>query len=293
MLVEAVPAMSLARLRDIIALGKPRLSSLVICTTAGGMWLAPGALVWPYALAMLAATATLVWAANAVNCYIEREHDARMVRTASRPLAAGRLDARAALAAAIAAALVSLAVIALSANPLTAALGALAFVSYVSAYTPLKRHSSLALLVGAVPGALPPLMGWTSVTGRADAGGLVLAAILFFWQLPHFIAISLYLREDYARGGFKVFSIAVGERAAKVALVASTVLLVPVTLLLVPLDIGGPIYGVSASVLGVGFVVISAWGLRAGSGLRWARGAFMASLAYLTLLFAALAAGAT
>ena len=113
--------------------------------------------------------------------------------------------------------------------------------SYVAIYTPLKRRSSLALLVGAVPGAIPPLMGWTAVTGRVDAGGLALFALLFAWQLPHFLAISLYLREDYARGGLKVFSLVHGERATRRAIAVTSLLLPPIAVLPAALGLMGPV----------------------------------------------------
>ena len=161
--------------------------------------------------------------------------------------------------------------------------------SYAGVYTPLKSRSTLALFVGAVPGAIPPLMGWTAATGRIDRGGLALFAILFLWQLPHFLAISIYLSEDYARGGLRVFALVHGERAARIAAAATSILLVPASLALVPLGLAGPWYGVAAAALGVG---LSAWSL---SGLslpegstRWARNFFLATLGYLTLLFIAL-----
>jgi protoheme IX farnesyltransferase len=233
----------------------------------------------------------VVGAANALNCYLERDIDARMRRTRDRPLPAGRLEPFTALALGLLVPTFALPILALVANPLTALLAFVALVSYVLVYTPMKQRSTLALFVGAVPGAIPPLMGWTAVTGRIDAGGLALFALLFAWQLPHFLAVSLYLRDDYARGGLKVFSIVHGERRTRLAIVASTLLLVPVSLALVPLGVAGAVYGALALGLGLALSALALAGLGKEGG-RWARTYFLATLVYLTALFVALSAGA-
>ncbi len=283
----------LAHARDLALLAKPRLSGLVVSTAAGGMWLAPGQLTAPRAAALLAGTILVVGAANALNCYLERDVDALMRRTRDRPLPAGRVDPRTALALGLGVAAFSIPLLALATNALTALLAAVALVTYVAVYTPMKQRSGLALFIGAVPGAIPPLMGWTGVTGRLDPGGIALFGILFFWQLPHFLAISIYLAEDYARGGIKVFALVHGERAAKLWAALTSVALVPVTLSLVPLGIAGPFYGAAASLLGMGLCAHAVSGLcRPGRALRWARSFFLVTLAYLTLLFIALLLGA-
>ena len=199
--------------KDLLLLAKPRLSGLVVLTTAGGVALAPGRIGVGRAVVSIVGTAAVVGAANALNCWLERDVDARMRRTRDRPLPAGRVEPFVAFALGIAIPIFALPVLALVASPLTALLAFLALVVYVAVYTPMKRRSTLALFVGAVPGAIPPLMGWTAVTGRLDAGGLALFALLFAWQLPHFLAISIYLAEDYARGGLQVFALVHGERA--------------------------------------------------------------------------------
>jgi heme o synthase len=183
----------------------------VICTAAGGMWLAPGPRDAVRAVALLLGTTLVVGAANALNNWLERDVDARMRRTRDRPLPAGRLHPRVALALGLGLPAVALPALGWFTNGLTATLAALALFSYVVVYTPLKQRSPLALVVGAVPGAIPPLMGWTAVTGRLDAGGLALFAVLFCWQLPHFLAVSIYLQDDYARGGLRVFALEHGE----------------------------------------------------------------------------------
>jgi len=286
--VHAAPS-PLAYARDVVSLAKPRLSTLVVCTTAGGMWLAPTRPGAFRAAMTLACTTLVVGAANALNNYLERDVDARMRRTRNRPLPAGRLEPAVALALGLGLPAVAIPALVLAAGPLTGLLALVALVSYAGVYTPMKRRSTLALFVGAVPGAIPPLMGWTAATGRIDRGGLALFAILFFWQLPHFLAISIYLAEDYARGGLRVFALVHGERAARAAAVATSILLVPATLALVPLGLAGPAYGVAAAALGVGLCgwAISGIGLPEGS-TRWARNFFLATLGHLTLLFIAL-----
>jgi protoheme IX farnesyltransferase len=278
--------------RDVFALAKPRLAGLVITTAAGGMWLAPGRRDPTSAAVLVLGTAAVVGAANALNNYLEKDVDARMRRTRDRPLPAGRLEPRVALALGLGLPAVALPALAWFTNALTATLAAIALVVYVCVYTPMKQRSTLALFVGAVPGAIPPLMGWTGVTGQLDAGGLALFAILFFWQLPHFLAISIYLADDYARGGIRVFALVHGDRTTKRWAVATSFALVPVSLALVPLGVAGTLYAAVAAVLGVGLCGWAISGLRSAKpAQRWARSFFLGTLGYLTLLFAALFAG--
>jgi protoheme IX farnesyltransferase len=291
-IAEATAPSAGSRVRDLFALGKPRLSLLVLFTTGGGIVLAP---VTPPAwrtLATLATTALVVAAANALNSYIERYSDGLMHRTQNRPLPAGRLEPRLALVLGTVTAALALPALAWVANPLTACLGGLAFALYVFVYTPMKKKSPMALIVGAVPGAMPALMGWTAATGSIDAGGLAFFAILFFWQLPHFLAVASYLQADYARAGLKVFPLVYGERATRIAASITTVMLIPVTYLPVALGIAGAPYMVAVGLLGVVFLGWALSGHAKGAGARWARGFFLASLGYLTLLYAVLIVGA-
>jgi protoheme IX farnesyltransferase len=289
---RAAPAPA-ALLKDLVLLAKPRLSGLVMFTAAGGMWLAPGRIAPARAVVAILGTAAVVGAANALNSYLERDSDGLMRRTRDRPLPAGRVDPILAAALGLVVPAFALPLLALAANRLTALLAFAALVSYVLVYTPMKKRSALALFVGAVPGAIPPLMGWTAVTGALDAGGLGLFAVLYAWQLPHFLAVSLYLRDDYARGGLKVFALVHGEARTRAAIAATAVLLVPVSLALVPLGVAGPAYGWAALALGVGLAGFSLSGLvRRGEPGRWARAFFLATLAHLTLLFVALVLGA-
>ena len=286
--VQAAPSPQLW-VRDVASLAKPRLSSLVVCTAAGGMWLAPGRLSPARAAVLLAGTALVVGASNALNNYLERDLDARMRRTRDRPLPAGRLEPAVALAMGLFLPAFALPALALALNPLTALLALVALLSYAGVYTPLKQRTTAALFVGAVPGAIPPLMGWTAVTGRIDWGGMALFGVLFFWQLPHFLAVSIYLREDYARAGHRVFALVHGERAARVWAAAATLLLVPVTLSLVPLGLARPAYGAAAAALGLGLAGWALSDLRLPEGsTRRARSFFLGTLVHLSLLFVAL-----
>ncbi|HEY8432106.1 MAG TPA: heme o synthase [Sandaracinaceae bacterium] len=289
MTTAARPASISATLRDLVALTKPRITLMVVITTAGGLWLAPGEVGWQLALATIVATAMVVGAANALNCWLERDIDGRMARTKRRPLPDGRLDPRLALGFGLSLGALSVPILTMVANPLTGLLAAIALVSYVWIYTPMKQRSPFAVVVGSVPGALPPLIGWTAATGELSAPGIVLFGILFIWQLPHFLAISIVREREYTKAGIVVMSAARGVASTKRQTVLWAGALLPVSLLLVPLGIAGWIYLTVAAVLGVAFLVWALLGLRKEAGNRWARQLFLASLAYLPLLFAALA----
>lgn len=276
-------------LRDLVALTKPRLSSLVLCTTAGGLWLANGTFASWRSVAALAGTTLAVASAHALNCYIERDSDALMARTSKRPLPAGRMDPRVALYFGLLLGAIAIPMLWVAVNPITALLGALALGSYVLVYTPMKTRSPAALYVGAVPGALPPLMGWTAATGRIEAAGMVLFGVLFLWQLPHFLAISLYRKDDYASAGMRTHASVYGDRATRRLTALWTLPLVPVSLGLLPLGVAGWIYGAAALALGALFVAKTLPGLRREAPDEgWARRAFLSSLVYLSGLFLAL-----
>ncbi len=275
-------------LRDVVSLAKPRITLMVLLTAAGGMWLAPGSLDALTVFVMVSTTGLVVAAANSLNCWLERDSDRLMRRTANRPLPDRRLPPSVALTMGVVLGLISIPVLTFFVNPLTGALGAIALISYVTVYTPMKRTSSVALLVGSVPGALPPLMGWTAATGKLEAPGLALFAILFLWQVPHFIAISIYRQEDYARAGLKTLPGERGEAVATMQTIFYTGLLVVVSVLLYVYRVSGMVYLASALVLGIGFFGIAVSGLRAENKHRWARKTFIASLFYLTFLFAAI-----
>jgi len=273
---------------DLLSLVKPRLSSLVLCTLAGGMWLAPGELSVARWMATLLGTAGTVGAANALNCWIERDRDRYMARTRLRPLPSGRMESGVALAFGILLAVFSLPLLAMASNGLTALLGCIALVSYVAAYTPLKPKSSMAMLVGAIPGSLPPLMGWTAVTGRIGGGGLLLFGVLFAWQIPHFLAIALFRKEEYRNAGYMALPLVSGDGATRVWMLLWTMLLVVLSVLLVPFGVAGPFYLAVALVLGGAFLALVVRGVVRREQKAWARKTFFFSLVYLAGLFAAL-----
>ena len=274
--------------RDLIALTKPRITLMVLVTAAGGMWLAPGSLDGQAMAVMLLTTGMVVGAANTLNCYLERDSDRLMARTARRPLPDGRLEPSWALVLGVAMGLFAVPTLVFAVNPVTGLLGALALVSYVAIYTPMKQHTPAALFVGALPGALPPLMGWTAVTGEVAAPGFVLFGVLFFWQIPHFIAISVFRQEEYERAGLKVLPSVLGIRSAKVQSTVYAAALWAVSLLLVPYGMAGTVYLVAAIALGAYFSWAAARGFWVQDDDAWAKTLFVASLIYLTALFAAL-----
>jgi protoheme IX farnesyltransferase len=288
MTVATRPIAFIPAVRDLIALTKPRITLMVLVTAAGGMWLAPGTVEVGSMAVMLITTGMVVGAANTLNCYLERDSDRLMARTAKRPLPDRRLEPSWALVLGVLMGLFSVPILTFAVNPVTGLLGLIALVSYVAIYTPMKQYTPAALFVGALPGALPPLMGWTAVTGSIDAPGIVLFGVLFFWQIPHFIAISVFRQEEYDRAGLKVLPSVRGIDSAKAQSVVYAGALWVVSLLLVPYGLADTLYLVAALALGGYFFAISLSGLFARDPKAWARKLFVASLLYLTALFAAL-----
>ena len=286
--MEVVRAAELAgapsRAADFAELTKPRITSLVLVTAAVGY--AVGAL-GPFSvlrfLLFMTGTALLCGGASALNQFAERDADARMLRTQRRPLPAGRLRPEEAMVFGLALSAAGL-VFLVFVNPLTLALGAVSLSTYVLVYTPLKRVTSLSTVVGAVPGALPPLMGWAAARGSIGAAGLGLFAILFLWQLPHFLAIGWLYRDDYARGGFPMLAVTDpdGSSTGRQAVLYATALL-PVTLAAGLLASAGKGYLWGALLLGAAFLACAA----VFAGRRTAPAArllFFASVLYLPLV---------
>jgi protoheme IX farnesyltransferase len=283
------PAWKLAWFAEIVRLAKPRITGLVIVTFLGGLWLAPGTIDRWRVLMTLIGTVLLVAGANAFNMIMERDVDPLMERTRDRPLPRGTVSPELALVFATAMSCASLPLLFLGGNFITGLLGFIALGSYVGVYTPMKRRSGAALFVGAIPGAVPPLMGWTAVTGHIDPPALVLFSVLFLWQIPHFLAIAIYRSADYARAGFKVLPAAISERATRLTIVGFSVILVAATILLEPLRVAGPRYMAAATLLGLVLIGWAAAGFRRTAAGPWARSLFLFSIVYLTLLFVALA----
>lgn len=281
---------SIASLRDLFDLAKPRITTMVVFTTAMGLWLAPGSIGAARTALLLFGTALLVGSANTLNCWYERETDGLMIRTRNRPLPAGRLDPWTALALGIVCGVFAIPILAIAINPLTALLGAIAHATYVLVYTPMKKVSPWALEFGAIPGAIPPLMGWTAATGALSLPGWFLFGILFFWQIPHFLAIAIYLEDDYRRGGLKVFSVTRGPVTAARWLAFYTVALVAVSLLAQPLGLAGIAYTAAAALLGAGFLWFAKRGVTGPIEGAWARRTMLYSIAWLTALMLSLVA---
>ncbi len=220
-------------IRDYLQLSKSRIVLMVLMTTAAGYVIGARPFDAIVLVHLLIGTALVAGGTNALNQYVERDLDAMMKRTRRRPLPAGRISPKAALLFATTISIAGTLYLGLLVNWLTALLGAFTLVSYIFVYTPLKRVSTLCTVIGAVPGAIPPLMGWTAATGALGLGGWIAFGILFFWQLPHFMAISWMYREDYGRGGFRMLSVidddgkAVARQAILYSLALLTVSLAP------------------------------------------------------------------
>jgi protoheme IX farnesyltransferase len=282
------PAVGTRSWSALVELGKPRLAGLVMVTMMCGALVAPGPRPLGRLLIAMLGTALVVAAANALNMYIERETDALMKRTASRPLPTGRLLPEVALWFALACSVIGLSVLVLWVNLVSAGLALLALVSYVFAYTPLKRSTGYALHVGAIPGAIPPLIGWASMTGSLAPRALPLFLILLIWQLPHFLAIATFRREEYARAGLVVQPNASGLPATRRSIIVYSALLIVVSLSPLALGMAGLWYAVVASLLGLAFFCFGAFGRGQKTVDRWAKQLFLASLPYLVLVYAAL-----
>ncbi|GAC1394750.1 MAG: heme o synthase [Polyangiales bacterium] len=295
--VAAVAARSTSAVdvaRDLVALTKPRITVIVLLTAACGMKLASRAVHGRTWLCTMVGTALIGGAANARHLWLERDVDAKMTRTRNRPLPAGRLAPGVALGFGLGLALLSLPILVLGVNAVAGALGAVALTSYVLMYTPMKRHSVRALWVGAIPGAIPPLLGWSAVTGRIDAGGLALFAVLFLWQIPHFLAIAVFRASDYANAGLKVVPVEHGDRATDSMMLRYAVAVAASSFLPLGAHLGSRAYVVVAALLGLAFVAACARGPRMAGAqrIRWARGVFAFSIVYLVALFTTLVATA-
>lgn len=270
---------------------KARLTLLVVLTTLVGFYLGAQSPVdyWLMVHAVFG-TALVASGAAVLNQVLEREFDARMRRTADRPLPSGRVTGSFALLLGVVLSVIGLAWLLFAVNPLTALLGALTHACYVFIYTPLKRLTVLNTLVGAIPGALPPLMGWTAATNTLSAAGWSLFGLLFFWQLPHFMAIAWIYRDDYLGAGFRMLSGVdpEGNRSAASAIRNSLALIV-VSLFPFLLGLVGTLYLAGAVLGGVAFLVMA---IRFGRHLtrQTARGLFIASIIYLPLMLCLLVA---
>jgi protoheme IX farnesyltransferase len=278
------PAARRGRVADYLALAKYRLSGLVLVTTAVGYVVAAGgAMNWVRFTWTLLGTALAAGGANAWNQVFEVQRDARMRRTCDRPLPAKRLGAGEAAALAFGASVAGPLTLWWFVNEITALLGVLCIIVYVLAYTPLKTRSNLCTLVGAVCGAIPPMMGWSGATGELGAGAWLLGAVLFVWQIPHSLALAWLYRDDYRRGGFRILPVldATGDATVSVILLY-TFALVPLTLAATLFGLAGGVHALGAVLLGVGMIAPGCALYRRRTELN-ARRVFLASVIYLPL----------
>ncbi len=272
--------------RDYITLTKPRLNSLAIVTALAGFYLGGnGPLHWALLLWSLLGTTAVAGGCGTLNQWLEAEADSQMTRTRKRPLPSGRLKKEQAFWFGMGLSVMGVAVLFFFVNDLAAFLGVAALVSYIVFYTPLKKITSLCTVVGAVPGAIPPLMGWAAAQNHIGPGGWTLFAILFLWQMPHFLAIGWMYRDDYARAGFPMLAVIdpQGESTGLMSVVYAVALL-PVSLLPAYFHITGKVYFWVALVLSSLFLFYSFRMARQRT-LYNARGLFWYSITYLPILF--------
>jgi protoheme IX farnesyltransferase len=274
------------KLSAFVELTKPRITFLIVLTSAAGFCLGSKGQTDYLTLAhALFGIALLSSGIAALNQYMERELDARMRRTLSRPLPTAKLSPAQALAFGVALTVLAEVYLAVFTNLLTAAFGVSVIVGYLFCYTPLKTRSSVSTIVGAFPGAMPPLMGWTAATGHAGLEAWALFAILFAWQFPHFLAIAWMYREDYARAGILMLPVVEPDgRLTAQQIVIWTLLLVPVSLFPAALGTTGQVYFYGAFLLGLLFLAASLYAAFSNS-RRGARRLLLASVLYLPVLF--------
>ena len=278
-----------SRAGDYVTLAKPRLNLLVVATTLAGYYMAaPQNLGWPLLLNTLIGTALVASGASAFNQLLEIDSDGLMRRTRARPLPSGRITPARAKAFALVLSVIGLAQLAYAVNLLAAAVAFVTLLTYTVFYTPLKKRTSLATVVGGVPGALPPMIGWAAVRGNLSLEAWILFGIVFLWQMPHFLAIAWMYREDYGRAGFPLLPIIEpdGASTGRQAVMYAAALL-PVSLAPVAAGMAGNAYLAVAAVMGIGFLALAArfaW-LRTATD---ARRLFFGSILYLPLLWIAM-----
>ena len=271
---------------DYVALTKPRVNLLVLVTTVIGFHLGNrGAADLALLFNTVIGTFLVASGAAAFNQVLERDTDARMRRTMLRPLPDGRLSVTEASVFAAALSAVGVAQLSLGAGWLPAAVASVTLASYALVYTPMKRHTSLATVVGAIPGALPPVIGWAAARGTLSVEAWVLFAIVFFWQMPHVLAISWMYREDYQRGGIRVLPVEdPGGRRTAFQIVNYAAALVPVSLMPTIVGLTGRVYFGGAILLGIAFLALAVRFARDMTHTR-ARQLFYGSLVYLPVLW--------
>ena len=280
-------AQTRSRVADYVALAKPRLNLLVVATSLAGFVMAHGDMSnLVLVLSTVIGTALVASGASALNQVYERRTDALMLRTRLRPMADGRLTTSEALRYAFVLCAAGLVMLALGANILSAVVAFATLVSYAVVYTPLKLRTSFATVIGAVPGALPAVIGWTAAANNLSAGAWILFGIVFLWQLPHFLAIAWMCRDDYARAGFPMLPVIEPDgRSTGRQAVAYAAALLPVSLAPTIAGMAGSTYFFGAFILTIVFLALTVRFARSRSNAD-ARTLFFASITYLPLLWA-------
>lgn len=274
-------------MRDYLELTKPRITALILICTAVGFRI--GSAASPHIMTLLhvlLGTALMASGTAALNQWYEADSDSKMSRTRERPMAAGRMKRSSGLLFGVSLSVAGFADLWFGANFLAAALGLVTLVSYLFLYTPLKQRSSICTTVGAIPGAMPPLIGYAAAAGHLDTEALALFLIVFVWQFPHFYAIAWMYRGDYARGGIQMLPVVEpdGESTAR-RIVAFSILLIPISLIPRLLAMTGPVYAVAAVVAGLGLLYFGLR-LRHRRTVLRARYVLLASVLYLPVLLA-------
>lgn len=284
---SATPDLAPSVFADYYELTKPRMNMLVLATTLVGYGMATSTWMdWPRLINTLLGTALCAAGAAALNMWMEVEPDRLMPRTRRRPLPAGRLRAPDVLGYGTALALGGSLYLTATVNLLTATLGALTIALYVFIYTPLKRVTSLNTVIGAIPGAIPPVMGFTATTGKLSLEAAVVFAILFVWQMPHFLAIAILYKDDYAAAGFKMLPVVdTDRRFTNVQILLYGLTLVPISMLPTLMGMTGTVYAICAVTMGVAFLYFGVNCARSKT-RKDALYLFLASIIYLPILLA-------
>lgn len=284
--VRTIPAAATSRPMLYLALTKPDVSFLVVMTTLAGFYLGSrGVLDWLLMAHTVFGTTLVAAGTSALNHFIERGTDAHMRRTAMRPLPSGQLSAREAQAFGLVLVVIGGVYLALTAGIEASLLGIFTSASYLAVYTPLKKRTALATAVGAIPGAMPPLIGWVAAGRTLNLEAFVLFAVLFLWQFPHFMAISWMYREDYARAGLRMIPPGDQSRGSATFLIIllTGLALLPVSLLTSILGLTGPLYYFGAVVVGFLLIQVCLWAGRTKSNVR-AKWLMHATVLHLPLL---------
>jgi protoheme IX farnesyltransferase len=287
---QALAEPSLATVGDYIALLKPRVMSLVVFTALVGLSVAPGSLHPVTAFTALLCIAVGAGASGALNMWFDADIDAKMTRTARRPVPAGRIQPGEALAFGLTLSGFSVVILGVLVNVLSAALLAFTIFFYAVVYTMwLKRSTPQNIVIGGAAGAFPPMIGWAAVTGSLSLEPVLLFAIIFFWTPPHFWALALYKTEDYARAGIPMLPVVAGDAATRLQILLYTFVVVPIGVAPWPLGYAGALYGFVSVVTGAIMVLLAIQVYRERRPAeRAARNLFAFSILYLFLLFAVL-----